>query len=424
MRKIILYSVSAFAIAASFSIPAAAGSDYIVGISPSALSPVYNAVNNEAQSNSRAASAAATNIIQALQQMSGQLTANNQATVNGMGNVATVQDNRRVQMANQEAKYSAENQATNGSSACNTITGALAGSGLSAAMAIYTEQATAAEVGWMTGGSDAHPALSHNGPDAAMAAVISQHCAYAATGGDVDDGLCPAKTNPSGSGGQNQASAPADVMFGEAIVSSQNDVLTASELKARAAFMAEAFSPDAAGAMPKGSAKSQIGREVAYDQIVNGAQRAIALGVSNLIIGRNTPMPDGTQVAGSQNSTPTQNGGTTINSSPVSLKSWAVGTMKQVVNGQQAPAGGWFPGGVSYDAWLGVRAQAWFLNPNWEAQVNDYSEVSAVKDLTLIEAYRAYLQFQQYKGQESTNLLLAQDTVLLQKIANNMHGSP
>ena len=59
-----------------------------------------------------------------------------------------------------------------------------------------------------------------------------------------------------------------------------------------------------------------------------------------------------------------------------------------------------------------------------EAQVNDYSEVSAVKDLTLIEAYRAYLQFQQYKGQESTNLLLAQDTVLLQKIANNMHGSP
>lgn len=423
MRKIILYSASALAVAALFSHPASASSDYIVGINPTSLSPVYNAVNSEAQSNSRAISTATTNTIQALQQMSGQLTTNNQATVNGMGNIATLQDNRRVQLAVQQAKYNAENQATNGSSACNAITGSLAGSGLSDAMAVYTEQATAAEVGWMTGGSDAHPALSHNGPDAAIAAVLSQHCAYAATGGDVDDGLCPSETNPSGTGGQNQASAPADSMFGAAVVSSENDVLTPQEMQVKSAFMAEAFGPDASGAMPKGSAKSQVGREVAYNQIVNDSQRSAALGVSNEIIGRNTPMPDSTQVVGAQTSAPTSSGSTTISSNPVSLKGWAVGTMNQVVNGQQPPPGGWFPNGVSFDAWLDVRAQGWFLNPNWEAQVNDYSEVSAVKDLTLIEAYRAYLQFLQYKEQESANMLLAQNTVLLQKIANNMHAN-
>jgi hypothetical protein len=153
--------------------------------------------------------------------------------------------------------------------------------------------------------------------------------------------------------------------------------------------------------------------------MVQMSQISIAYGAFNDVAGRK----DALSSSQTEQTGDTTSGGTDTttgtSSTPPTLKSWAEGTMGQIATGQPTPSGGWFPKGVSFDAWLRVRAEGWFMNPNWAGALNSYSETSAVKDLTMIEAYRAYLQYLQYRDGEETNLLLSQDTVLLQKIAGN-----
>jgi hypothetical protein len=388
----------------------AQGAEFVTGINPIALLPVTSAISTATTTTDAAISTQTTALIQALQLMSGQLTSNTQAQINGSGNIATTKDNREVQLAVERATVAAESQSSSGTSACNVITGALAGESMNAEMSAYNEQATEAQLAWMTGGSSINPSPTYNGRQAAVNALVSNHCSTSEVQADKDDGLCTTGSiqTTDGTGGAEQQVVPQDIMAGTALIASQNSVLSTQEQKALPDFMALAFTPFPLGALPAGAATTPSGKEAAYNRLVQEAQSSIQNGVFNSVAGRQTPL------------TSNVTGGTgTTSSSPTSLTSWANGTMSQIATGQPAPAGGWFPNGVSFDAWLQVRAEGWFMNPNWTGALNSYTETSAVKDLAMIESFRAYLQFLQYRDQEQTNLLLAQDTELLQELVDH-----
>lgn len=275
-------------------------------------------------------------------------------------------------------------------------------------MSQYQEQAQEAQLDFSTGGSSQSPAPSYNGTDAAMSAVLAQHCANSATQADIDDGVCPEGSlqKTDGTGGTEQQAVPQDLMVSNALMNSPNDVMTTQEQTAMPTFMALAFDPTPPGAMPAGAATTNEGKAQAYQDLVNAAQRSLALSTLSEISARQTA--------------PGQSSNSQVQSANVSLTQWATGTMGQIVGAGPAPSGGYFPNGVSFDAWLMVRAEGWFLNPNWAGALNSYSEASALKDIAMINSYKAYVQYLQYRDGEQTNLLLAQDTVLLEKIANNI----
>ncbi len=366
---------------------------------------IVAAVNANAATTGVNIAASTTAIVNALQLLSGQMTENSQASMNGQGNIATTQDNRIVQQEVQKATFDAENQAADGTSACNVITGNVAGAGISPAMSVYQASAMAAQVGYETGGDKTHPQPSYGSHINLVQSVLSEHCATSATQADIDDGACPAGTIV-----KSPDDSPNDINTPTALVGNNGtNTLTPAQEQAASTFIALAFHPNPPGALPMNAASTAQGQVQAYNDMVNEAQNAIADNTYAMIQGRKAPSQDG--VASSASTTDNE-----------SLSSWANSEMSQIAGAPAEPSGGYFPNGVSFDSWLMLRAEGWFLNPNWVADLNEYNETSAIKDLTMIESYRAYLQYLQYSDQENMQLEMAQQTTLLQEIAKHETG--
>lgn len=371
---------------------------------------IVQAVNNANKSITGAVNTSSTNDVNALRNLSGQNTINSQAVVQAMGNIATTQDERNVVMHVQQATLGAENQATSGTSACNVITGTLAGQALQAEIAQYQEQGTQAQLAYDMGGDRQTPSPSYTGAEAAEEAIIESHCKYDATQADVEAGLCPAVTAPPSSqpgvAGAVAATVPPDVN-GNNFINPQNGVVSQKDANAQNNFIALAFNPSPMGAMTPGSAATQKGQKVAYNRLVIAAKQSIPDSIVQSILATRHPFQNSNQQVTSG----------TVGGGAVSATQFANAMMKDIVGVGPEPSGGYFPNGVSLDAMLELRAKGWYMNPNWSVALNTDSQISAIKDLTMIEAFRAYLQDRQYTLQQNEAIELADIDQTLHEMA-------
>lgn len=348
-------------------------------------------------------------IVNAVHKNTEQGTVNNAALMKYLNNLASAEDSRNVLLRTQQFTLHATDQAQSGNSACNVITGAIAGGSINAAVSQYQAQGTQAELAWLNGGDKQTPAPSFNGSNAAISAAISAHCANSATEADIESGLCPkgTKINAMANSGPGSTVSP-DVDAG-ALFDSDTQVVSKQTASAAGQMMAMIFAPQPMGAMPAGSATTQQGRTIAYQRMVSQAQSSAPYSIAMGIEARKMPLADQNQQVVSGDS-----GSSGLNSSPISLASWAKAEMSQLPGHTTAPAGGYFPNGVSEDAWLKLRAEGWFMNPNWVTMLNGDSEVQAVKDGVMINAYGRYLQDKQYGLQEEEVFLLSEIATMLQ----------
>lgn len=387
---------------------------YITGINPGALSPVVSAVDgttsavNATNANLKASTA---ELIATLTDMNGQNVEDSEVIAKQNTTNFGQLDTDDVKLHVQQFGLNAIDQAQSGTSACNVITGAMVGAAINQASTQYQQQGTNAEIQWMNGGSKANPAPSFTGLTAAQNALISAHCQNAATQADIDSGLCPKgtkiqpeSTQPGGAGvvaNDVNNDQNAGVLFDQPIPQ-----LNKVQQNIAGNMMAMIFTPQPFGAMPPGSAQSAAGRIEAYNRMTTIAQASAPYAISMGILANEQPLSGGKDTT--NQSTATQSGGDSVSGGTSTLSGWASATLEQVPSYENPPSGGWFPDGVSEDAWLWVRAVGWFLNPNWATSLNGDSETQAVKDLTMIESYRAYLQYKQYRLQEQDTFLLAE----------------
>lgn len=392
-----------------------AWADYITGIDPGALDPIVNAVNgttNAVNQTDSDVKSGTSQLIQTLTAMNGQNAEDTEAIAKQNTTNFGQLDTDNVKAHVQQFGLQAVDQAQSGNSACNVITGAMVGAAINQATTQYQQQGTNAEIQWMNGGDKANPAPSFTGLTAAQNALISAHCQTAATQADIDSGLCPKGTSI-----QPASTQPGDAAtVANAVNNDQNagilfdqpvPQLTATQQKVAGNMMALIFTPQPFGALPPGSAQSAAGRTEAYNRMSTIAQASAPYAISMGILASEQPLTGGQD--STNQSTVTPSSGDSVSSGGSStLSKWASATLQQVPSYENPPSGGWFPNGVSEDAWLWVRAVGWFLNPNWATSLNGDSETQAVKDLTMIESYRAYLQYKQYRLQEQDTFLLAE----------------
>lgn len=370
---------------------------------------ITTAVNQTTSAVDRASNNISNSNTQALKQLSGQNTINSQAIVHALSNIATTEDTRAVGRKIEQATLNAENQASSGNSACNVITGTIAGAAINAEVAQYQEQATQAQLAYDLGGDKQAPSPSYNGTAAAISQVLANHCKYAATQSDVEAGLCPAVTAPP-SAQPGQAGAVADTVPPDVnannFIAPQYGVIPSRDINALNPFIALAFNSRPMGAMTPGQATTKVGRRIAYNRLVAAAGHSIPDAVASGIFARKIPFPDANK---------TIQGGT-VGQGPVSAQSWGNSMMQQILGTSGQPQGGYFPNGISEDAWLSLRAEGWYMNPNWSVTLNGDNQTQAIKDLTMIEAFRAFMQNKQYHLLEQQDILLAKMDETLSEI--------
>lgn len=388
------------------------GSVYVTGINPSALQPVTGAINanksaitNQLQTNDN-------DIVTALSKLSGQTISNAQSEMKVLTNIASGQDARNVVLKTQQFTLHALDQASSGTSACNVITGAVAGSSINAAVSQYQEQGTDAELAWLNGGDKQNPSPSFNGSTAAIQSLIAAHCQDSATQADINDGLCPPGTtvqSPSsqpGTAGNIANTVPVDVNAG-ALFDHPEPVLTKTEANTTGQMMAMIFAPHPMGSLPANFAQSVNGRKIAYNRMVAQAQESAPYAIAMGIAARQQPLANQNKQVVTGDTT---NSGS-LNTSPVSISQWVTSTMAQIPGHTNIG----FPDGISEDVWLKARAEGWYMNPNWAVSLNSDSEVQAVKDGVMINAFRTFLQYKQYRLQEEDTFLLSELVSLIQQ---------
>lgn len=388
------------------------GTVYVSGINPSALSPVTNAITQSQNAITNRLQTNDTDIVGALRDLSGQNISNAQSEMKLMTNIASGQDARNVVLKTQQFTLNALDQASSGTSACNVITGAVAGSSINAAVSQYQEQGTDAELAWLNGGDKANPSPSYNGTTAAMQQIIAAHCQDSATQEDIEDGLCPPGTQvqqqssqPGTSGGISNT-VPLDVNAG-ALFDRPEPVLSKARAATTGQMMAMIFAPHPFGSLPANFAQSASGKKIAYNRLVSEAQSSAPYAIAMGIAARQEPLANqGKQVVSGD----TTSGGN-INTSPVSISQWVTATMAQIPGHTNIS----FPDGISEDVWLKARAEGWYMNPNWAVSLNSDSAIQAIKDGVMINAFRTYLQYKQYRLQEQDTFLLAELVSMIQQ---------
>jgi hypothetical protein len=370
--------------------------------------PVYDAANVSATNTVNASigsldaneTANTTAIIAALKLLSGQNSLNSQGAIQADNNINGFEDTRRVQALQEQATYNALNQAGSGSSGCNMITGDVGAQNLENMVSQLREQNTQAQLDYYLGNST--NSASHNGRQAAVNALISSYCSTQATQADVSDGLCSAvapggggssETQPGGAG-VTAAGVP-DAVNADVFLNSTNGAMSPSEIAGANQYLAF-ISPAPVGPLPNNAGSSQEGRNLAYARLQNAAQISPAYDVLSDIISRETPsaMP-----------TTSGSGSSAVNSSQ-ELANWAQATAANTL-GYTPTNGQYFPNGVSYDAYLQLRAKSWAMGPNFLGNLNSESEPQVMKDLVTIEGFRAQQGWEEYHMMEENNVLLA-----------------
>lgn len=311
-------------------------------------------------------------IIEAMRLGTGQLSGNLKEQIGANSNVANVQDDRAVTGRVEQARLAAIKGAASGASSCNVITGARNGGQLSNAAAAFRKSLSSDTVNWDLGAVDALP--SAQGSDLAVRARLKRHCSLYANQDDVRSGLCEAAA----SGDLQNASVDVSKSLFYQADGSSSVTLDQQRLDAAKTFMLTAIAPRPLGGMLPKEAQTPGGQEKASNRQAAAARTSIAVDTVNDILARRAPTGNG------------------------AVLQWAQSTASQI-SGYQAN----FQNGISWMDWMDVRAKGWYLNPNWGVATDTQGYEQTIKDIAMINAFQAYLGWEQYQQTQRTNLILA-----------------
>ena len=321
-------------------------------------------------------------VVEALRQATGQLSGNLKEQMAGEASIADLQDKRAVQQKIEEARLQATVQAASGASTCNVITGAVGGQDLESQVAQWREQVIQAQVEWDAGEIGA----SRLGSRAAMEKRVDTHCKLYASEADVASGACSVAVSKENAGKDLNANT---------LLGAQNGVLSAQDADAAVLFLSTALNPRPLGGLPKEIGKTENGRRLIAERQASLARASVATTIGTMLAANRVAFDQ--QVVG-------DSGGTAEERSQ-GLRDWAEGTAKQTLG--YSDQGDNFPNGVSKNAWLELRAKAWFLNPNWAIRVDSQTVDQTAKDIAMMEAFQTYQNWEQYRLLEQINLSLA-----------------
>lgn len=343
----------------------------------------------------------------------GQQTVNSRAQIQAQSQMMDTWDARETQRRIVDWRMRGTMASVAGSSACNVITGSVAARNSFASVSRWREEMGAQQVDFNLGASPG--TASRRGAAPAEEQRNTIHCQVAATQYDVDTGLCPAVTQEPQvmeTGDQLRHPVGRD-LNANTLIAPANLTMSPAERLAANAFLLHAFNSNPIGAMPNGMAGTPGGRHQAAMNNSAAALASVPQSVAATIAANNNAMPgtggaSGTPTSGAVgggNSTVTGTGGATGAAGSTGIADWAEGTARQTIGYKSD--GGNFPNGVSRNAYLRLRSMAWFWNPNWAQAVNAQGSDATMKDLVLIEAWRAYMDWENNSQLQQLNLSVA-----------------
>ncbi len=352
----------------------------------------------------------------ALQNLSGQMTINQNAATQAQSRLMDTWDARETQRRITDWRMRGAIASNPSVSVCNVITGSVtARDGFNAANK-WQHEILNQQLDFFTGSSPNTAAA--NGAAAAMEQRNSLHCQVGATAYDIATGLCPAGTSVQGTqaitGGGTLVSTVGLDLNANSLLEPANLTMSAQDKMAANAFILHAFDGNAIGAMPNNSANSATGRQQAAMNMTSTARNSVAQAIVSGILADRAAMPGTGGTGGpppSPGSSPTSPGntvtgtaGTTPSQVTTTIAQWAEQTAESTIGYQPSNN---FPDGISRIAYLKLRAMAWFWNPNWVMNVGKQNVDTNTKDIALIQAYAVYQNWELYQQVEKMNLTLA-----------------
>ena len=306
-----------------------------------------------------------TSIIEALRLHSGQRLEENQRLIRALENLFSTQDGREVERRLSDVRFQAARQSSPSPLTCNIITGVGASASVPAVIAMAREQRVGDIMEFMAGSTTR--TQSAVGVSAGMMQRIEEICLTDATADMVAAGMCAAaqKSDPI------SPAMNANVLIGKSVHSRD-------ELRSTALFTANALGRPI-GPLPANIAQRPDAVDFVAQLQTSAARQSGAAVVLADIAARRRPIEN------------------------EELRRWAEGTAPQVIG--YRPNNN-FPNGVSAHSVLELRANQWFNNPHWLAQI-DTNPQMAPRSTAQILAFLAHLGFEQYRQLEMMNMNLA-----------------
>lgn len=348
-------------------------------------------------------------IIGALQALQQQSVANTTQLAKMQGNYATTNDARRVVGNIQAATLQRAGQVMSGASVCNVVTGNITGSTMAATTAAWREQQIQQDLNDYLGGNK--QSTNYKGTEQANKIRVSMHCQFAATQSDVDIGLCPKVTSDTAKATGNVAGGLATNLAGSdldfsTVFEPKNGVYSSDGVHAASLWKRHAFADTALGPMSAGAANSpEEMASIAAGRFTKASQFSLADDVFANILSERSAFNKDFSNSSTANVGTYSDGSPSSDNATATIQQWAEGTAKQVIGYNQS--GNNFPDGVSQEAYLALRAKAWYWNPNWAVAVGGNSGDQNSKDIALMMSYSVYQNYLLYEKTEMTNALLA-----------------
>lgn len=213
---------------------------------------------------------------------------------------------------------------------------------------------------------------SSEGTAVAISARVAAHCATYANPQDVRSGLCAAEG----------ALPDADINLMKSLFYMADGTISGTlpedRVEAGFAFILNAVNPSPLGAVLQSDPNTPAGREEAGRRLADFTRISIADSSMGDVLARRSPQT-GSSYADHLRTTVAQIPG---------------------YNGA-------FDNGASWYDYMDVTARAWHFNTNWGVAVDGQGFAQAMKDLTMIQSYNAYLGWETYKLIERQNVILA-----------------
>jgi hypothetical protein len=319
-------------------------------------------------------------IVTAITNASGQDTSNITSLSKLMSNSNDVIDMANVKNAVSQARYHALQAATSGPGDCNALQAGASFSQFSAQVAAWREQEADLNLNWL----DNEPTVSGvKNPSAVSQSLAYQKLSQATcangfqTAAEAANGLCGSKTTTAGANPGLDTYAPNLFL---------NDDLTTVQATAAQLFQSNAITPTPLPPITPAEMTSPEGPEILEIRKAVVARISLAGLFMSGALARRQPWTE----------------------APPGVADWAAGEAGQLGGAIPQTNGSYFPNGVSMMDYMEVRADSYVFDTNFLAGVSAQTDdAPLLKTLIQIEAYRTWLQFQQYKLDEERGMMEA-----------------
>ena len=338
------------------------------------------------QETSHAVTAGAQSIVDAIQELEQQETANITASQQADANMAQVVDRQNIATKISQERLSAMRDATSGYSSCNTIYGGEARQAFGPALLAYKEGLFTTDSAFL---NNQRVINGQEQPSATSIPVTIrmsnlEHCRDFASQADIDQGLCPKGTAVS-------ADPDADIDYGH--LQDQTSMSPANETASQA-FLRVVVDPLPFNPIPQAEVGTQQAQVDALERQSISGRLSIAYALIADSLTARAPIANDPQ-----------------------LSDWAEGTAKDT--GYTPSANGqYFPNGVSLDDYEKLRANSWVEDKNFTESLSGASKTTLLKDLFNVEAFRAQVDVE--------NKLLTEDIAagIGALLANSIKANP